>query len=742
GGIARNEENGKLLLHYSDYISAGNISESGEKLIEYRNEGCNGDHAKSQIESRNKYLNEGRMSAEYDLIVLSTGLKPSSGSSKLFQDAGIKTDQFGFCWTNEMNPPQTSVKGILACGASAGPKDIPETVLEASAAAAEASAVASATITDISLYKRFFKEEAEPETRDVSKEPVRVGVFVCHCGINIGGYLSVSQVVEHAKKLPHVVFAEEYLYSCSIDSQKVIADRIKEYGINRVVVASCTPRTHEPLFQGVLQKAGLNPYLFTMANIRDQCSWVHMDQYKEATEKAKDLLKMAVGKAIYSRQLTRQKIEVNKSTLVIGGGMAGMSAALELAGMGFFVYLAEKSNTLGGNARQLSTSVSGRPIKPYVEDYIHRVENNPLIKVLLNARIERIDGYVGNFSTILRSINNEFEPVIISHGAVIVATGAHEQKPSDYLYGKNPAVLTQLELEDRLEKRMSSSDPNSKEFPDSIFMIQCASSRNSDTPYCSRVCCNQAVKNALRIRQKQPDTKITILYRDIRTYGMNELQYKRARKSGIRFVHYETANAPFISENDDGSLAVSFFDGVVNKRISENAGMLVLAGAVKPDADENRKLGQMLKVPVNQDGFFLEAHVKLRPVDFATEGVFLCGLAHSPRNLRESITQGKAAAARAATIVSKDMLETEGTVARTDDTYCSGCGACEMVCAYKAITIEDIKKRDGTIRKARINAVLCKGCGTCSAVCRCGAIDVNGFSDRQVLNEIDFLMQQ
>lgn len=701
GGILRDDDTGKLILKYCE--------ESG-----------------------------GAVTAEYDMVVLSVGLSPKLEIQSLLAKNTIKTDKFGFIWVNEMKTPNTSKHGMLACGAAAGPKDIPETVVEASAAASEAAKIAGRCEVEQKDYNKFFLEQEEPVFRDVSKEAIRIGVFICHCGINISGYLNVDDVVEYAETLPFVAYAGQNLYTCSVDAQKIIVEKIKEFNLNRVVVASCTPRTHEPLFQSVLSKAGLNPYLFTMANIRDQCSWVHMDQHENATAKAKDLVKMAVGKVTFAKQLTKQKISVNKSALVIGGGMAGITAALEIAGMGYKVCLVEKSSKLGGNAARMDTTPAGRRVGDYLQDFIHEVTNNTLIEVKLNTEIKDIDGYVGNYSTVLTSEGIDRE---INHGVVVVATGAVERQPDEYLYGVNKKVLTQMELEE-VFKKVDQGEKASLKALKSVVMIQCVGSRDDKRPYCSRVCCNQAIKNAIKLKEMAQDINVTILYRDVRAYGLHEMNYKTARNSGVRFIHYEPEYKPQVFESKE-KLVVQVVEPIQQAQITLEADALILSSAIIPEGDANKKLAQMLKVPMNQDGFFMEAHAKLRPVDFATEGVYLCGLAHAPKNLRESIVQGKAAAARAATVISKDMLETDGTIAKVDEPLCTGCGTCEKVCAYKAITIEAVKLRNGKlVKKSKINPVLCKGCGTCSAICRCGAIDVNGFSDRQIINEIEYLLRK
>ena len=695
--VAENKESGRLVIRYSD---------------------ANGNTA----------------SQEYDMVVLSVGLKPKDEVGSLLEKARVKTDRHGFSWVNEMSAPNTSRNGILACGASAGPKDIPETVVEAGAAAAEASRISGSIEVEPEVYRAFFKPVESAVLRDVSGQPLRIGVFVCHCGTNIAGFLDVKEVVRYAKTLPFVAYARDFMYTCSVDTQKAIAETIVKQNLNRVVVAACTPRTHEPLFQSVLSKAGLNPALVRMANIRDQCSWVHMDRYEEATTKAKDLVKMAVGSVMHAKPLTRQQVEVTKGVLVLGGGMSGLTAALETAGMGYRVHLVEKSGSLGGNAAKLAFSSSGRYYAQHIQMTIDSVLNHLLIEVCLDTEIKQIDGYVGNFTTTLSTGGVERK---INHGAVIVATGARERKPDSYCYGDSRSIITQMELEELLKNGSFRADKVRN-----IVMIQCVGSRDEERPYCSRVCCSQAVKNAIMLKEMNPELNIIILYRDIRTYGLYEAEYARARAAGVQFIGYEPESRPEVRVVN-GSIAVDIREPVLGETFSIAADMLVLSAAMEPNTDENRKLAQMLKVPLNQDGFFLEAHAKLRPVEFATEGVYLCGLAHSPKNMKECIVQAKAAAARAATVISRDILETEGTTAHVSADDCTGCGTCEKVCAYKAITIEEVRSRQGTVsRKASINPILCKGCGTCSASCRCGAIDVNGFSDRQVINEIEYLLRR
>ena len=675
----------------------------------------------------------------YDLVVLATGFQANRDTEEMLRRAGVKTDRYGFIHCDEFGAPQTSVDGIFACGAASGPKDIPETVTEASAAASAAARIANGGEMDEVEFAKFFSPDEEVPLRDVSSEPIRMGVFICRCGVNIGGYVDVPDVCEYIRTLPFVAHVEDSLYTCSVDAQKNMMDLIVKHRLNRIVVASCTPRTHEPLFQSVLKKTGLNPYLFNMSNIRDQCSWVHMDDKQAATRKAKDLVRMAVGKGLLAVALQRKKIPVEHSALILGGGGAGMSAALAIADMGYQAILAEKSGSLGGNAKMLNETYYGRPIQNYVDKLIERVTSHPLIQVHLNTTVGKLEGFVGNFKTTLVS-ENVLTPV--NHGVVIVATGAHEAQPDEYHYGEDEKIITQLEL----DRRLASCDTTLKGLKN-VVMIQCVGSREGERMYCSRVCCNQAVRNAAALRRLNPDINITVLYREMRTYGMHELYYRNERLNGVCFVSYGFERKPQMIEytSDQGGRKewkVSVFSEAVGTELVLDADLVVLASAIEADREANKITAQLLKIPQTQDGFFLEAHAKLRPVDFATEGVYLCGLAHSPKNLKESMVQGRSAAGRAATVLSKEFIETEGTIAKVDGNLCTACGTCETICPYGAVEIQEVPVRGGSVSRAVVNEALCKGCGTCAANCRCGAADVGGFSDRQIVNEIEYLMRK
>jgi heterodisulfide reductase subunit A len=641
------------------------------------------------------------------------GLTAPRDIQKLAGKLGLELNQYRFCQTDPLSPITTNREGIFTCGAFSGPKDIPETVMQASAAAAGAEELLYG-VRNTQIIPKVL-----PEETDIRDQGPRIGVFVCHCGINIGGVVDVPAVVSYAQGLDNVVYATESIYTCSQDSQEAIKEAIGEYRLNRVVVASCTPRTHEALFQETIREAGLNAYLFEMANIRDQDSWVHKEQPQEATEKAKDLVRMAIAKARFLVPLEKHSIDVNRDALVVGGGVGGMNAALSLAAQEFQVHLVERETHLGGNARHIHTLLDGTDIQSYLQDLIEQVTHHPHITVHTSTEIQKIDGFVGNFVTTLSNGNEQQ----VEHGAVVVATGGNEVREELYQLGRNPQVITQRDLESKMAA--GGIKPHVKE----VVMIQCAGSRDENRPYCSRYCCQEALKNAIKLKETKPDTTIYILYRDIRSYGFSESYFTRARELGIIFIRYEKDRKPDVKEIG-GKVVVSVEDPVLQREVVFEPDWLVLSVAVAPQED-NETYGKMLKVPLNADGFFLEAHMKLRPVDFATEGVFLCGLAHAPKTLPETIAQAKAAASRAATILCKEQIEVEGKVSHVNEARCVACGVCESVCPYNAVKVNEERNL------AEVNAALCKGCGICSASCRSGAIDVKGFTDRQILAALE-----
>jgi len=652
---------------------------------------------------------------EFDMVVLSTGMQPPKKIKQLAENLGIKLNKHNFCETETFSPVETSREGIFVCGAFAAPKDIPESVAQASGAAAKAmSVIASARGTQVT------KKEYPPE-RDVSQEEPRIGVFICHCGINIGGVVNVPEVVAYAKHLPNVVYAEANVYTCSQDTQKLIAEKIKQNNLNRVIVASCTPRTHEPLFKETVQEAGLNPYLFEMTNIRDQCSWVHMHEPRAATEKAKDLVRSIVAKAKLLKPLKKPQINVTPVALIIGGGVAGMTAALELAKQDFEVHLVERESELGGHLRKIHYLLGDNyDPKQKLDSLVKAVTENSKIHVYKCAEVADIYGFVGNFKSKIREQDGKEKE--IEHGIVIVATGAAEYKPKEYLYGKDHRVMTQHELEEKIAEGKFKAD--------SVLMIQCVGARNEERPNCARICCGQALKNALKIKESNPETEVYVLYKDMRAYGFKEDYYRDAAMKGVLFINYEDERKPEVTCKD-GQLAVKFWEPVLKEEVEVKPDIVVLSAATVPN-DDNKHVAELLKVPLNKDGFFLEAHMKLRPVDFATEGVFLCGMAHSPKYIDESIAQACAAAARATTVLSKKTLEMEGIVANVSEDLCSGCRVCEYLCPYGAVEMKD--KEGKTV--AHVIEALCKGCGACGTACPTKAITMGHFTTDEILAQI------
>jgi heterodisulfide reductase subunit A len=653
---------------------------------------------------------------EFDMVVLATGLQPPKGANELAETFGFELNEHGFSATKKFSPLDTSRSGVYVCGAFSAPKDIPDSVAQASGAAARAAEVIATERNTLTTVEEF------PAEKDIISEEPRIGVFVCHCGINIGGVVNVPNAADYAKTLPNVVYAEHNLYTCSQDTQERIRDNIKEHNLNRVVVASCTPRTHEPLFRKTIKEAGLNQYLFEMANIRDQCSWIHMHEKEKASTKAKDLIRMAVAKAGLLEPLHKEPLKVNPAGLVIGGGLSGMTAALELANQGFKVHLVERESELGGNLNKLYYLLTDEDPQKRLKDLINEVNAHENINVHLDSKIVTIDGYVGGYETTVSRAGTE---ELLEHGTIIVATGGYEHSPKEYLYGEDKRVLTQLELEKQIANGEFSGD--------SIVMIQCVGSRNHEHAHCSRLCCTHAVKNALKIKEINPSAKIYILYQDIRTYGFAEDSYREARSKGIFFIRYEDEDKPEVVK-DGNKIKVSLVDQILKTKLIFSPDMLVLNAGIYPYT-ENEELAKMLKVPLNKDGFFLEAHMKLRPVDFATEGVFLCGLAHSPKFIEESISQAMGAASRATTILSKETIEAEGLPSVVDRDKCTGCGTCEIVCPYGAIA----KDEEG---KASVTEVLCKGCGSCRASCPERAITAPHFTLDQIVAEIKAAVQK
>ncbi len=658
---------------------------------------------------------------EFDLVVLSVGLTPPKEVADLARRLGIELDSHLFCGINPIKPMETSRRGIFVSGAFQGPMDIPEAVISASGA--------GSLCGELLNYRRgkLARGRVYPPERDVSGEEPRVGVYVCHCGANIGRVVDVPSTVDYSRSLPHVVHAEESVFICSTDAAAQIAQSIREKGLNRVIVAACTPRTHEPLFRDTLREAGINQYFFDMANIREHCSWVHSKQKEEATEKAKDLIRMSVARSRHLEALQEFELPVNKNALVVGGGISGMTCALSIARQGHEVHLVEKDEELGGIARRLHYTLEGLDVRNYLKELIAQVYRHPLIHVHPGAAIVEASGYVGNFVTKVVSQRTTLE---IRHGATVIAVGAEEYVPTEYLAGTDPRIMTQLALEERIA-RGDDGVTNAG----SLIMIQCVGCRDEARNYCSRICCSQAVKNALRLKELNPGLDISILFRDMRTYGFREDYYREAAAKEVKFIRFEPEDKPQVEAvEEDGRrvLKVYVTDLILGKRLKLEADLLVLSAAVVPPADR-KGLSGLFKLALGPDEFFQEAHVKLRPVDFGAEGIFLCGSAHYPKHLPEAISQAYGAAGRAITLLANDTVTASGSVCEVDQEACIACGACLDACTYGAVEF----RKTGRGVSAGVIQILCKGDGLCNSKCPTGAIKLKHYTDQELLSQID-----
>ncbi len=665
---------------------------------------------------------EGVKEEEFDMVVLSIGLNPPADYKELAEKFGIELNVHDFCKTNPWNPVKTSRPGIFVSGNFQGLIDIPESVFTASGASSQCGELLDYRREKLTIEKKY------PPEKDLSKEEPRVGVFVCHCGANIGRVVGVPSTVEYSLSLPNVVYAQEQLFSCASNCAKEITDMIKEKGLNRVVVAACTPKTHEPTFRETLREAGINQYYFDMANIREHCSWVHSKEKEEATRKAMDIIRMSVARACQLEPLKEFELPVNKAALVVGGGVAGMTCALSIANQGHEVHLVEKEKELGGMARRIHSTLEGMDVQAYLRDLSQKVYQHASIHVYLDATITEATGYVGNFVTKVKSDKGMTE---IKHGVTVIAVGADVYRPKEYLYGEDERVMTQMELEEGLaqkdEKILNA---------ETVVMIQCVGCRNEERNYCSRICCSESVKNALKLKEINPKMDIYILFRDMRTYGFSEDYYREAANKEVKFIRYEPQDKPQVEvgESEEGKpvLKVTVPDYILGNRLEIEADLLALAAATIPAAG-SKDVAQLFKIPLGQDGFFKEAHAKLRPVEFGADGVYLCGMAHYPKLITETISQAYGAAGRALTLLSHDTVTASGSVCEVIEKKCMGCGACVSACTYGAIELRETRQGN----KAVMNPVLCKGDGLCNAMCPTGAIQLKHFTDQELIAQID-----
>jgi heterodisulfide reductase subunit A len=672
-----------------------------------------------------------------NLVVLASPLVPSKGVKELANSLGIELGKYNFFQEKSyFDKLKSSKDGVFLCGFCQGPMDIPETVADASGVAAQIADLLNSVKFTQMKEKKFDVPEKEVKITD---EP-RIGVMVCHCGINIGNYVDVPRVVEYVKKLPNVVVCEANLYSCSSDSQIRIKELIDEYNLNRFIVASCTPRTHESLFQETCQEGGLNKYLFELVNIRDQCSWVHMTEKEAATEKAIDLIRMHVAKSKLLKPQREDKIDITHTALVIGGGVSGMTAAINIANQGFKTILVEKENALGGNLKHLNILFPvHKNALELLNELKEKIEKNSNIQVFLNGGVKDIRGYVGNYDVIINDSNDKAHELKI--GTIIVATGGQELKPTG-LFGydnKNKNIMTQLELEQKLRN----TDKKWLDNINRVTIILCVNARqNEGITYCSNICCATSLKNLRILKELKPELEAVVIYRDLQMAKKEFEEYYRERRKDAIFLRYDLDSVPEVKKKRETpeKYQIKIFDTNLKEDIEFETDLLILSTPMIP-ADNLKELAMMLKVPLDKNGFFLEAHVKLRPLDFATDGIFLCGCAQWPKNIQDSIAQANGAAGRASRFLSADKITTSGLVAEVSEEKCIGCGKCEEVCPYKAISLVEISKEfeDVSIfvKKSNINAAVCKGCGTCAATCPVGAIMVKHYDFDQISTMID-----
>ncbi|MCG6911800.1 MAG: FAD-dependent oxidoreductase [Deltaproteobacteria bacterium] len=666
----------------------------------------------------------------FDMAVLSTGFRVADDVREMALALGIELNEHNFAKTGAFSPVSTSVPGIYACGLFESPKDIPETMIQASAAAclaAEESSPVEAAVKDGDEYGEEDGDEPVRE-RDVSDEDPKVGIFICDCGLNIGSVVDTQALADFGLSLPQVAVSVVAGHGCSKAAMDKIQKTIVEEKLNRVVIGGCSPRTHETKFQDLLQRAGINKYLVEIANIRDQNTWVHANDPQGAFKKAQHLIRMAVTSVVKAHPLMEHSLPMNKDILVVGGGVTGMNSALTLADQGFKVFLVEKSAQLGGIAINIQKTIDGERVAPFIQALADKVKAHPSIEVVFNAIIVDHTGMPGMFKTGLQ-IAPQMYYRQIEHGVTILATGAKQNRPDEYLLGQHPDVMTQLDMDGMLEK-----DPDRVKAMDTVAMIQCVGSRCPDNPDCSRICCQAAVKNALAMLDLNPDMRIFVLYRDMRTYGFLEDYYLEARKRGVIFVRYEK-DAPPVVEAAEKGVTLAFVDPILGREISLAADCLCLSTGLIADDEATEDLAMIFRLQRTQQGFFLEDHVKLRPLDLSIPGFFVAGTAHAPKNIKESIADAQAAAGRAQALLAKNTIELGAAVARVDGTKCAACLVCVRACPFDVPFIN----ADGY---SEIDPAKCHGCGVCAAECPAKAIQLMQFEDDQILAKLDGLLER
>ncbi|MGD9366396.1 MAG: FAD-dependent oxidoreductase [Desulfobacteraceae bacterium] len=659
---------------------------------------------------------------QFDMVVLSTGFRPTASAGELAAILDIELTDHNFARTGAFSPVATTRPGIYVCGVFESPKDIPETMVQAGAAACLASrnlvpAAAAAA-----------RERSLPAERDVSAEEPRIGVFVCDCGQNISEAVDVDAVAAYAADLPGVVVSRNAGHGCSRDSLAAIRSAIQKENLNRIVIGGCSPRTHENLFQNTLREAGINKYLVEMANIRDQDTWVHMNNPELAMAKARDLVRMAVAGVARAQALPDHTLPMNKDVLVLGGGVSGMNAALELADHGHRVVLAEQAGHLGGIARAIRKTLEGDDVQAYMTDLIHKVTQHDGIEVISQAIVVDHSGMPGMYKTGFQ-IGPRMYYRQIEHGATVLATGAAHRAPRQFGLGEHAAVTTQIELDSIIE-----DDPDRVKSWDTLTMIQCVGSRNADNPNCSRICCQSAIKNALRALDLNPDLRIFVLYRDMRTYGFAEDYYAQARRRGVIFVRYNSDAPPKVSADGD-RVSVVFTDPVLGMELDVASDCLALSTGMAVDEEATEDLAMIFHLNRTLDGCFLEEHVKLRPTDLSVPGFFVAGSVHAPKTIKECIAQAQAAASRVLAMLSKDTINLGATVARVDAEKCATCLACVRACPYGVPFINEA-------RHSEIDPARCHGCGVCAAECPAKAIELTRFEDAPIMARLEGLFER
>jgi heterodisulfide reductase subunit A len=657
----------------------------------------------------------------FDMVVLATGFRVSSEALELATKIGIDLNEHNFAQTGSFDPVATSKPGIYVCGMFQSPKDIPDTMVQASAAASNAAK----DLTPLRIVAAA--KDVLPPERDVAGEEPRIGVFVCDCGLNIGGVVNVEEVAASVADLPQVVVSETIGHGCSREALEHIETAIRTKNLNRVVMGACSPRTHEGLFQETVRKAGLNKYLVEIANLRDQDTWVHRDRPLDAAAKAKDLMRMAVASVRLARPLADQTLPMNKDVLVVGGGIAGMTAALRLADMGYKIHLVERSKELGGVAKKLRTTLEGEDVQAYVADLIKRTEGHDRIQVWKQSMVVDHTGLAGMFRTGIQ-VGPQMFYREVRHGITILATGALPNRPNEYLLGRHQAVRTQLDLEAIL-----SDHPEDAQIWQKIAMIQCVGSRVPENPNCSRVCCPAAVKNALKIKELNPAAQIFVLYRDMRTPGFEEDYYRKAREQGVIFVPYKPENKPVV-EPDAGKVTVAFNDPILVREVKIPADCLVLSTGMVADEESTEDLGMIFRLPRTSDGYFLEDHIKLRPIDLPIPGFFVAGTAHAPKTIRETIAQAQAAAGRAQTFLARDSINLGAAVAQVNGELCAACLICVRACPFDVPFINE----EGY---SEIDPAKCHGCGVCASECPAKAIQLMQYEDDHIMAKLDGLLE-